>query len=434
MQTIAETRANPMPSSHSRDNQYPRLCYLGSLQVEATSASMMLLHRLLEGYPADRLNIVHVNEDDRASEQPERRIKNVRYFQLPPSFRRGWFFTRMRAPGLFWMMLQAHASWQARKAAKLLAPFHPDAVLTIHELFGWLTATKLAKRLNVPLHLALHDEWFRNIPMAPSLVNRFETYFGRVYRSAASRLCISPYMEQEYARRFGARGTVLYPSRARDGQYHDSPPASLNRAGGPLTVAYGGNVFHKGYWESLRCLASALEPINGRLLIFGPNKAAVTANGLDRPNVVAHGFVYDMLERIREEAQVLFLPMTFEAREKPNMQVSFPSKLVEYTAAGLPLLIYGPDYCSVVRWARENADSAEVVTQQGEVGLKAALKNLSDPSHRERLARRALELGGQYFSFETGNSIFQEAIRSGHSRVSRTTEPVSGNLHNPVSN
>ena len=129
---------------------------------------------------------------------------------------------------------------------------------------------------------------------------------------------------------------------------------------------------------------------------------------------------------MREESQVLFLPMTFETREKPNMQVSFPSKLVEYTAAGLPLLIYGPDYCSAVRWARENANSAEVVTQQGEAGLKAALKNLSEPSHREKLARRALGLGGQYFSFETGNSIFQEAIRSGHDRISHMAPLMVG--------
>ena len=395
---------------------YPRLCYLGSLQVEATSASMILLYRLLETYPPDRLRIIHAKEDDYLSERPDRRIKTVRYFQLSPVFRRGWYFTRMHVPRVFWIMLEAQAWWQARRAARLMAPFRPDAIVTIHDMFGWLTAAKLAKRLGVPLHLILHDDWFRNVPMARSLTGRFEASFGRIYCSAASRLCISPYMEQEYARRFGAPGTVLFPTRARTAPSYQPPPAHLGRTGGPLKVAYGGNVFHKGYWEALGHLASALESDGGQLLIFGPSRAQVISNGLDRPNVVAYGFVDNMLERMHEEAQVLFLPMTFEPREKLNMQINFPSKLTEYTAAGLPILIYGPDYCSAVRWARENPDSTEVVTQQGVEGLQAALNSLLDPAYREKLARRALELGNRYFSFEGGTSIFQEAIRSGHCR------------------
>lgn len=401
---------------HSKSaDSYPRLCYLGSLQVEATSASMMLLYRLLETYPPDRLHIIHVIEDGYLPERTDRRIKNVRYFQLPPVFRRGWYFTRMRVPRLFWIMLEVHAWWQARRAARLMAPFRPEAVVTIHDMFGWLTAAKLARRLKVPLHLILHDDWFRNVPMARILTVRFEASFGRIYRSAASRLCISPYMEQEYARRYGAHGTVLYPSRARAGPSYQSPPANLGRNDEPLKVAYGGNVFHQGYWEALRHLASALESIGGQLLIFGPDKAEVMRNGLDRPNVVAHGFVYDMIEQIRARAQVLFLPMTFEAREKLNMQINFPSKLAEYSATGLPLLIHGPEYCSAVRWARENPESAEVVVQEGREGLEKALKTLSEPDRRERLARRALELGNQFFSFEAAMGIFLSAIQPGKS-------------------
>jgi hypothetical protein len=374
---------------------------------------MMLLYRLLETYPPDRLRVIHHIECGYLSEQPDCRIKSVRYFQLPPVLRRGWYFTRMRVPRLFWIMLEAHAWWQARQAARLMAPFRPDAVVTIHDMFGWLTAAKLARRLNVPLHLVLHDYWFRNIPMAESLKPKFDQLFGSVYRSAASRLCISPYMEQDYARRYGASGTVLYPSRGRDSADHKHPPAKVGKTGEPLSVAYGGNVFHKGYWEALRHLASALESIGGRLLIFGPDRNEVIRNGLNRPNVIAHGFVADMVGQMREQAQVLFLPMTFEASEKPNMQISFPSKLTEYTATGLPLLIYGPEYCSAVRWALDNADSAEVVTQQGRGGLETALRNLSEPSHRKKLARRALELGNRFFSFGSAMRIFHSAIQTG---------------------
>jgi hypothetical protein len=319
----------------------------------------------------------------------------------------------MRLPRIFWILLKAHARWQARRAARVLADFKPERILTIQEQFGWLTAAELARRLDVPLNLILHDDWYRNLPMAAALKPKFEEEIGSVYRSAASRLCISPYMEVQYAIRYGAAGTVLYPSRARNGMTFNTPPESTSKNAGALKFAYGGNVFHKGYWESLRDLASALESAGGRLLIYGPTMEQIRAENLDLPNVTAHGFVFNMIEAIREQADVLFLPMTFEAQEQSNMEVSFPSKLAEYTAAGLPLLIYGPAYCSAVRWARENSNSAEVVSQQGSAGLERAIEKLSDPARRADLAVRAIELGARFFSFDSAFDIFLAAIRSG---------------------
>jgi hypothetical protein len=399
--------------THSGDDAYPRLCYLGSVNVEETSGGMMLLYRLLESYPPDRLLVIHIDEGDNYPSRPDRRIKNIPYHELRQNVGRGWFFSRMQLPRVFWMMQETQARLKAREAARVMAPFRPDAILTVHELFGWMTASKLATQLKVPLHLVMHDEWFRNIPMSPLLPPRFEALFGRIYRSSSSRLCISPYMEEEYGRRYGARGTVLYPMRGRAGATQQSPRAATGHSGARLKVAYGGNLYHKGYWGALREMASALEAIGGQLLIYGPDESKVKSNGLDRPNVTTHGFVYNMIERMRDEADVLFVPMTFDAWEKSNMQFSFPSKLAEYTGAGLPLLIYGPEYCSAVHWARQNGDCAEVVTVQGEAGVRAALKRLSVPERRLELGRRALELGERYFSFKAGEQIFQQAIQSG---------------------
>ncbi|MDB6030413.1 MAG: hypothetical protein JWM16_751 [Verrucomicrobiales bacterium] len=408
-------------SSKNGEGNFQRVCYVGSLPVEETTASMMFLYRLLETLPPDCVRIIHTKDDIRVADRPDRRLPRVRYDQLLPLFRRGWYFARMRFPRLFWAMLETHSWWQARQAAKALGAFRPDAIVTIHEQFGWLTAAKLARRLHVPLHLLLHDNWFRNIPMADKLKLRFEQASASVYRQAKSRLCISPYMEEEYGRRYGVPGTVLYPFRGANTPRYDSPPESLAwHTAEPLRVAYAGNVFHQGYWEALRHLAVALDSIGGQLLIFGQSREDVVRNGLDLPNVFAQGYVPHLIDQIREHAHVLFLPMTFGAPEKLNMQISFPSKLAEYTAAGLPLLVYGPEYCSAVRWARENPDSAVVATQEGQESLKSALNSFSQPEHRRRLGLRALELGNQYFSFEAAKDVFFHAI---HSRKQRVAAP-----------
>ena len=68
------------------------------------------------------------------------------------------------------------------------------------------------------------------------------------------------------------------------------------------------------------------------------------------------------------------------------MEMAFPSKLTDYTATGLPLLIYGPGYSSVVRWALENQGPVEVVQEETKKALSESLTRLAQlPSLRNRL-------------------------------------------------
>jgi len=392
----------------------PHLCYFGNLPVEATSAGPAQLYRILHTYPADRLRII---EADCQPSLPERRIQGVQYHSLMPLFERGWYFSRMRLPRVFWTMMEVEAWRQARLVKSTLNTFPIEGILGIHEGFGWYIAAKAAQHLRVPLHLIMHDDWFRCIPMAPALKTKFEHVFGSVYRAAASRLCISPYMEEEYARRFGALGDVLYPVRDPKAPQPTTPPTELSIVTKGLTVAYAGNLWHKGNWESLRNLASALETLGGKLLIFGPTKPAdAERNGLARPNVIVRGFVPNLIESLRAEAQVVFVAMTFDASERRNMEVCFPSKMTEYTAAGLPVLIHGPEYSSAIRWARENTGAAEIVLEQSQPAIESALRRLIDPERRVTLARHAIEIGRHCFSFENGVSTLHAALRAGHGR------------------
>ena len=91
------------------------------------------------------------------------------------------------------------------------------------------------------------------------------------------------------------------------------------------------------------------------------------------------------------------------------MQMAFPSKLADYTATGLPLLIYGPAYCSAVVWARENSGVAEVV--EDKAGLSNAINRLaSDPSHRVALGKHALTTGREYFTHNRAQQLFISSI------------------------
>ena len=80
---------------------------------------------------------------------------------------------------------------------------------------------------------------------------------------------------------------------------------------------------------------------------------------------------------------------------------------------GLPLLIFGPEYCSAVRWARDNPGVAEIVSTNSSEAMQAALRRLgNDANHRQGLAEAALSVGEQYFSSEAAAEIFLTSLRS----------------------
>ena len=110
----------------------------------------------------------------------------------------------------------------------------------------------------------------------------------------------------------------------------------------------------------------------------------------------------------------MFIPMSYREKDRPSMEISFPSKLADSTAIGLPLVIDGPEYCTAVRWARQNPGVAEVVTSQDVDYLTAAIFRLQDRAYRYRLAAKALSRGMQYFARERAVRLLYAKLNASH--------------------
>jgi hypothetical protein len=242
--------------------------------------------------------------------------------------------------------------------------------------------------------------------------------FGAVYRQANMRFCVSPYMVEAYKQRYATEGRILYPSRAADSPKFNKPPERLARVITNLTVGFAGSV-NANYRQALKRIADALRPGGGKLVIFGPLTTPDAIQcGLNGANIELRGLLpsRELVERLREVADVLLLPMSFVATDQPNTTISFPSKLTDYTNAGLPLLIFGPEYCSAVRWARDNPGVAEIVSIDSSEAVQTALARIAnDAAYRRSLAEAALSAGHRYFSFEVVAESFVAAICSGPS-------------------
>jgi glycosyltransferase involved in cell wall biosynthesis len=385
----------------------PRLLYLADVPVEASVYGSILLYRVLEDYPKEKLLIV---EPTMARSNDSRRLEKVRY--LP--FWIGWprlLHSRFARPyGAF----VAHRSPQLhRKVSRLTKSFQPEAVLTVTHGYSWLTAATFAERNRLPLHLILHDDWVGSL-VAPRWMKTWaESMFRHFYGMAASRMCVSPWMETRYRKLYNVAGVVLYPSRARDCPAM-APLSRFQRNGHGVVFAYAGTIVLKNVADTLRRLAELLEKSSSRLVIYGPlTRPNADALGLVRSNIVLGGLLKsnELIERLRSEADVIVVVMSFSPNERTHMEMSFPSKLTDGTATGLPTLIVGPDYCSAVRWAKENPGVAEIVEIEDEAPLQAAINRLiNNPAYRRQLAARSVEVGSTYFSHEAARATFHRAL------------------------
>src|SRR5215471_9926399 len=209
----------------------PRLLYIGDVPVEASFHGSILLYRLLQEYPPDRLFII---ERAQAS-LPARRLPGVRYGFIP---------RKPLHPQMSRFELLTAGIGETGELARLLNKAGTDGVdgiLTVAHGTGWMAAYRLANKFRLPLHVICHDDNVRGVSRWPVLRQWGEFSFSRMYASAKSRLCVCHGMEQEYYRRYGKRGTILYPNRDKNAPAADTPPERLLSETKQITAAYAGS-------------------------------------------------------------------------------------------------------------------------------------------------------------------------------------------------
>lgn len=384
----------------------PRLLYLGDVPVEASYHGSALVYRLLRSYPADRLRII---EGNLSPSRIDRRLPGVRYQTLDIGRSR---LLNSRLHDWYSAWLAARSAGRTRQVPGLLDGFEPEAVVTVAHGHSWVTAARFAAERGIPLHLICHDDWPSVV--SSSLKNRADRELGDVYRQAASRFCTSPFMVTEYRSRYGVNGTVLYPSRGSDAPRFQGPPERLRHETPAPTFAFAGTINSPGYARLLRQLADVLDAHNGRLLVFGPvTPEQASSVGLDHPRIRICGLLPsgELMTRLRNEADALYVPMSFAPEDRINMQMGFPSKLTDYTAIGLPMLVCAPPYSSVAQWMNANPGVAEGVTSEQPAALVEAVARIArDPNHRWRLAEKAQEIGDRFFSSSETQAVFLGAL------------------------
>jgi Glycosyltransferase Family 4 len=270
-----------------------------------------------------------------------------------------------------------HQVWQAAKS------FKPDLVFTIAGSWNWTAplAQRVARRLRVPL-VASFNDWFDfGVVMHPSFRGSIERAFRKFYRDCDLAFCTSEGMREALGAHRNAH--VLYPTGGWMAHVErEFVPFTPNAR--PPTVFFAGSL-SAWYGPMLERLVRADSDSRLRFEIFGSNTSwSRDFESFARTAGVYRGQVaFDRLKSHVQEADLLLLPMGFDEQCAQTEQTSFKTKFLDYLTFQKPIIVWGPEYCSAVRVARE-FDAAECYTSPDPAGCIATFENVASSSARQK--------------------------------------------------
>lgn len=382
------------------------ICYIGDIPVEATYHGSAVLFRLFQAVDLS-LTIAELAQQSDASV----RLKHAEYIQVKNPFER---LQRTR-----FHKFAKPFSYRFRRilvASLLKSTSNCSAVVTIAHGMGWLVAADLAKASNKPLHLIVHDYPPEKFHCEGHTQRAVERHFLRVYGYAASRMCISPYMEAHYKTLTNVSGDVLYPGRSQIVSAHAYTPPR-HRGAAPFTIGFFGTIYADSTIEVLHELCEALEANFGpefKINIYGSQMPEIARSVIGTiPNVVNRGFIAEseFMSTISRELDALILPIPFDDTIF-NLRVHFPSKLTDYTATGLPVLVHGPASSSGVKWASQFDDT--FLVSQSRDTLLESVSILKDYKRCVSLGRNSYCTGAEHFDYEQIGQRFRDIISPKH--------------------
>jgi glycosyltransferase involved in cell wall biosynthesis len=286
-----------------------------------------------------------------------------------------------------------------RKIVNLLGEFRPEVLVCVMIDTPWMcVAERTARKLGIPLVLIVHDineEFEKVLPWAKHAL--FDKNCD-VYRAASRRLCVSPEMAESLEQRYGVPGEVMYPNRSEELQpraLDDSLVlrASIQRheargerreghASATLTLGYAGSLAY-GYGEALVDLIPVLREVEARILISTPRppeKLKALLEAIDVVEWMPHrADIMDMWRTMQERADVMILPYSNPAGSNELLyRTHFPSKLTEYLALGMPVVVSGPEEATGVRWACGARAPQEIGDRRSEMGGRRSLRKIEE--------------------------------------------------------
>lgn len=260
----------------------------------------------------------------------------------PPAIPR-WPLTQRLRARLWYLSVHSNPNWSE--------PI-PDCVLTVLWGYASLTALALARSWGVPLAVWVHD-LFREMEMSPRAHRDCERLTRTVLRNAARVWTVSQELAEDFAPLCSPG--VVRPLTPVPEQGAEPPGGWAPRFRPGPVIAHAG-AFHPYHVPYLSALANAAALLGGNLLVLTPAEnpalALLRATGTPFRHQNAFGSAAEALRFLAAEASTLTIMYPFEQLPGRPRPVGFPSRLIEFSRLGMPILLAAPSDNPLIRWGR----------------------------------------------------------------------------------
>lgn len=372
---------------HSRNetdsDAYPRLLILSGAVPETHLAGSLMLFRMLQGYPPDRIHSVGPRPN------PKSELLACSYRHLAPAASGRLDLTRLAQLKRSFEALGWVGRISMSRIEAAVAGFTPDVVLCVMERRDYIDAAhRYCSKHRVPLVLIVHDrvESFDLVyaPFRRIQLNRNSAS----YRFASARLCVSPEMESHLTEVYGVPGSVLYPIRSEHLRPRPAETSARLISAPMLTIGYAGSMAY-GYGQRIRELAPVLAAAGARIRIYSRDQFH------DIPDAATYVGTFPPAEisaRMQRECDAVWLPYGYDDHHRALYSTHFPSKLTEYVALGMPVLITGPANATGVKWGLRHSSACLTLADDTTERLTDAVQRLrTDGDYRVGLASAVRE-------------------------------------------
>jgi glycosyltransferase involved in cell wall biosynthesis len=408
--------------STSSASRYPRVLVVGQ-PFERTSGGGITLSNLFEGWPRDRLAAVAVSGENLSFDVCERQyvlgsdeitwvwpLSLVTRTETGPSRPDACEASRAavsahpsadpaRGPvkRIFRAGVDALGVGDALRGMHLsaglrtwIAAFQPDIVYSqLSDLPIMTLVNEILDETGLPFAFHVMDDWpesmYRSGALAAAVRGRARRVLLSLLDRASARMAIGDAMAAEYLRRYGLPFVPIQNSVdiARQDALASLHRADYEQATGPcLRLVYAGRV-GRANASSLVDVAVAVSELAATgtpvcLQVYtatSGDPAIARMAGLGGVEVLG-AVPYEHIPGLLAGADVLLMPLDFDADSVRFARLSMPTKIPEYMAAGRPVLTYAPRGCAAAEYARTGGWSV-LVDERDPLRLRAALTSLA---------------------------------------------------------
>ena len=269
--------------------------------------------------------------------------------------------------------------------------------------FYWWLPYKLSKALDIPYVVHIMDDWPARYKERSGLLDIFfrkpalRKHLNLLLSNSSLNLGISEEMCHAFQERYQCR--FIHFHNCIDISDFEGKKISYE-VENTFEIVYTGSVTEDKELASLIDIKNAIlglhqKDVSVKFTIYGPEIYRSTIEKrLVVPNVVTYGgfFPPENKPDILTRADLLVLPLNFDAQSLTYTQYSFQTKLPEYMASGTPMLLYGPSSSPNIRYA-SRSNFGFVVQERNTTQLQDMLIQIvQNQTLREMHGKRAQKI------------------------------------------